>query len=76
MSGGLIQRPNISCVKQKLPVSTGSTDRKKFKILPAHKIKKHPFPGRFGVKAEVMRQFLYLKVSLTNDPQKRLRTMS
>ena len=68
MSGGLIERPKISCLKRKHLVSTSSTDKKTFKILPAHKIQKHPFDGQFDVKAEIMRQFLYLKVSLPNDP--------
>ena len=67
-SDGLIERANISCLKRKHTVLTSSTDRKKFKNLPAHKIKKHPFARRFGVKAEVIRQFLYAKVSLPNDP--------
>ena len=68
MGGGLIERPKISCQNRKHPVSITSTDRKKFKNLPAHKIKKHSFAGRFGVKAEVMRQFLYAKVYLSNYP--------
>ena len=68
MSDELIERPKISCLKRKHSVSTSSTDRKKFKNLPAHKIKKHPFARRFVVKAEVLRQFLYAKVSLPNDP--------
>ena len=54
--------------KTKTFSSTSSTDRKKFKNLPALKRKKNPFAGQFGVKAEVMRQFLYAKVSLPNDP--------
>ena len=45
MSGGLIERPKISCLKRKHPVSTSSTDRKKFKNLLAYKKKKHPFDG-------------------------------
>ena len=49
-------------------VLAGNTDRKKFKNLPAHKMKKHPFAGRFGIKVEVIRQFLYAKESLPNDP--------
>ena len=68
MSSGLIERTKISCLKRKHPVSTSSTDRKKFKNLPARKIEKHPFAGPFGVKAEVMSQFFYLKASLPNDP--------
>ena len=67
MSSRLIERPKISCLKRKHSVSTSSTDRRKFKNLPAHKIKKHPFAGRFGIKAEVMRQFLSTKMSLSND---------
>ena len=50
MSDDLIERPKVSCLKRKHPVSTSSTDRKKFKNQPAHKMKKHPFAGRFGVK--------------------------
>lgn len=70
MSDWLIERPKTSCLKRKHSVSTSSTDRKKFKNVPAHKIKKHPFTRRFCVKAEVMRQFLYAKVSLPNDTSK------
>ena len=68
MSGRLIEKLKISYLKRKHQVSTSSANRKKFKNLLAHKIKKHPFAGRFSVKAEVMRQFLYAKVSLPNDP--------
>ena len=68
MTGRLIERPKFSCQKRKHLVSTSSTDRKKFKNLPANKIKKHPFAGRFGIKAEVIRRFLYAKVSLPNNP--------
>lgn len=55
-------------LRQKLSVLTSNTDKKEFKNLLAHKIKRHPFAGQFGVKAEVIRQFLYAKVSLLNDP--------
>ena len=58
MSGGLTERPKISCLKRKHPVSTSSADKKKFINLPVHKLKKHPFARRFGIKAEVMRQIL------------------
>ena len=68
ISGGLIERANVSCLKRKHTVLTSSTDRKKFKNLPAHKIKKHPFARRFGIKTEVIRQLLYAKVSLPNYP--------
>ena len=67
MSGGLTERPETSFLKLNNPVSNSSTDMKKFKNLPAHKIRKHLFVGQFGVKAEVMRQFLFLKMSLPND---------
>ena len=58
MSSGLTEKPKISFLKQKHSILTSSTDRKTFKNLPAQKIKKHPFAGRFGVKADVIRQFI------------------
>ena len=67
MSGGLIERPKISCLKRKHPVSTSSTNRKKFKDLLVHKLKKHPFAGRFGVTRNCLYQMIH---------QMRLRTMS
>ena len=45
MTGGFIEKPKISCQKRKHPFSTSSTYRKKFKNLPANKIKKHTFAG-------------------------------
>ena len=42
--------------------------KSKFRKLPIHAKPKHPYTGRYGVKAEVIRQWYKTKITLPDEP--------